>query len=332
VVLDILAVGSLLRAPYLQAQAETFGSKVRDFLPVSELNDTDATCATTLTPEQRNRVLDFCTHGDQKTQTFETFFFRTDLFGPTSDKTGWLCAQKRPIDGLHRALERYQAGVPLPDYLLIIDDDTYLYLDALVATFRQAYPPEENHVVAGCSFRRPGIVDFVFPVGGVGSFLTRGALEKLRAPIDCTAASNKNAFVRWACWRLAQDPVGERAFFTNGMSIADLMYAYSSGLPFTRVEEWNTTGYCFHSDHTLGYFLNFYHVAVPDRVLETTRPTDEVRKQYSFKTIAGSGEQDHNGRGGDCDNLWDKCTPQSRICHYTHPDQMKKLYRQQAKC
>jgi hypothetical protein len=335
-VMDIVAVGSLSRNPYAQAQQDTFGRHrfVRDFYSISERNDTDATCATELTMEQRRQVLDFCTHGDRSTQTFETFYFRTDLFGPTSEKTGWLCAQKRPIDGLNIALERYKAGVPLPDYVLIIDDDTYLNIDALAETFQQHYPPEENHVVAGCTYRRPGVVDFVFPVGGVGSFLTKGAIEKLLTPLHCASpppgGTKMDAFTRWACWRLQLDPVGEKAFFHDGMSIGDLMYAYAAQLPFTGVAEWNRTGYCFHSDHTLGYFLNYYHVAVPDRVLEETRPNDEIRKQYPVQTIAGSREKDHNGRGGDCDNLWEKCTRKSRICHYTNPEQMKRIYQRQA--
>ena len=334
-IIDIVAVGSVVRNNYLEAQSQTFGSHpfVRDFYPISELNDTDTSCALELTTQQRRQVVKFCTFGDKNTQTYETYWFRTDLFGPTNDKTGWLCAQKRPIDGLHIALERYKSEVSIPDYVMIIDDDTFLNIGALAKTFRQSYPPHESHVVAGCTYRRPGVVDFVFPVGGVGSFLTRGAIEKIMTPIHCHKGGlDQSAFIQWACWRLKQDPVGEKSFFTDGMSVGDLMYAYSSGLPYTRVHEWNRTGYCFHSDHTLGYFLNYYHVSVPDHILKQTTPSDEIRKKFSFKTIAGSVENDHNGRGGDCDNLWEKCTRKSRICHYTNPDQMNRIYKRQAAC
>ena len=320
-IIDIVAVGSMLRSDYLQTQSQTFGSHrwVRHFYPVSELNDTDTHCALELTAEQRQKVVDFCTHSDQYTQTYETYWFRKELFRPTSMETGWLCAQKRPIDGLYMALEMYKAGVPIPDYVMIIDDDTFLNINALTKTLQQFFPPHQSHVVAGCKIRTPQALGFIFPLGGMGSFLTRGAIQRILTPMDCqNAAAVGSAFTQWFCWRLEQDPVGEKSFFTNGMSLGDLMYAYASGLPFTRVHEWNRTGFCFHSDHSLGYFFDFYHVGIPDQALEETRPSDKIRERYSFQAIPGIRE---------CDNLHHKCAANSRICHYTNPELMNKLYK-----
>jgi hypothetical protein len=73
-------------------------------------------------------------------------------------------------------------------------------------------------------------------------------------------------FSQYVCWRIYQhNYVNETLFFRNGMSVADLMITYMQGLPFTKIQEWkaNTFGYCFHSDHILAYFLNFYFITVP---------------------------------------------------------------------
>jgi len=50
---------------------------------------------------------------------------------------GWLCAQKRPARGLIKAIRAYQTQgddneshfTSLPDYLIIVDDDTYYNME-----------------------------------------------------------------------------------------------------------------------------------------------------------------------------------------------------------
>ena len=77
-------------------------------------------------------------------------------------------------------------------------------------------------------------------------------------------------FEKLACWRLAQNGIGERPLFRNGMSVADLMQAYNSHAPYQKVSEWgsgknNTTmtfGFCLHSDWMFGYFINYYHLSL----------------------------------------------------------------------
>lgn len=327
--IDVIAVGSMLRQDLLDSQSRTFGSHrfVRNFFPITERNDTDANCYTDFSEDQLQKVLDFCSNGVG--QSRESNLFRTDLFGPTK-QSGWMCAQKRPIDGLHMALQMYKAEKSMPDYLMIIDDDTYLNIDALSETFRELYSPSANHLVAGCTYMRPRRLHFIFPIGGVGSILTRATIEKVMQPIHCNATTERDEFTRWACWRLDQNHVGEKQFFRDGMSVGDLMYAYSAGLPFTGVEKWTDAGYCFHSDHTLGYFFNYYHVGVPNGELKASEaPTDEVRKKHSYKRLASPEVDVFNGKGGECDHLKHKCTPESRICHYVGSDQMDSLFSKQ---
>jgi hypothetical protein len=336
--IDVISVGSISRQELLDTQSHTFGSHriVRNFFEVTEKNDTDASCYTNFTLDQLEQVLTFCRNTEG--QSTESTLFRTDLFLP-KHHTGWMCAQKRPIDGLHIALERYKIE-PLPDYLMIIDDDTYLNMDSLAVTFRDWYPPSESHLVAGCTYRRPYKLQFVFPIGGVGSILTRAAIEKLMKPIYCEA-NDPDQFTRLACWRLDQNLIGEKDFFLEGLSVGDLMYEYTARLPFTGVEQWKGTGYCFHSDHTLGYFFTYYHLAVPDGCLHADEtPTDKFRNDYRFKKLVsmskrrgffarGHQREQLDGKGGECDNLKDKCSMDSRICHYVKSEQMESLYDEQ---
>ena len=154
--------------------------------------------------------------------------------------------------------------------------------------------------------------------------------EKLMKPIYCEA-NDPDEFTRLACWRLDQNHIGEKEFFLEGLNVGDLMYEYTARLPFTGVEQWKGTGYCFHSDHTLGYFFNYYHLAVPDGSLHADKtPTDNFRRDYSFKKLAQGHQIDKlNGKGGECDNLKNKCSMDSRICHYVESEQMETLYNEQ---
>lgn len=313
--IDIISVGSIKKPDLQLAQARTMGthSAVRNFIQVTELNDTDASCYTDFTNDQLMDVVNFC--NSTVNQTLEGAVLRQRLFWPTHH-TGWLCAQKRPIDGIHLALERYK-NQPLPSYLFIIDDDTYMYMDEMVKTVFEAYPEGENRVVAGCRLATPKKIAFAFPVGGFGSILTRAALERLMTPIYCDNGAVQDDFIRFACWRLNQNLVGEQAYFQDGMSVGDLMYKYSAELPFTRVNEWDGTGYCFHSDHTLGYFFNFYHIGAP---LEGAGLSDGIRVKHSYEYLVGESE---------CKHKRQKCTAQSRICHYVRSDRMDTLHNEQ---
>ena len=319
---DVISIGSLLK-PHLQnAQEATFGlhSSIRHWFRINERNDTDTTCSTTLSTEHMETICRKCNRVPRTAQKI-TRIFRKYIFQPKKH-AGWLCAQKRPIDGLHSVLQKYKKQVrvnqtqePLlliPQYLAIIDDDTYLNLNYLTDVLPENFPSHEAYVITGC----PLTYKFTFPYGGFGTILSRRAVENLLRPIHC-AGSNVDAgtertdplphtitndlFNTLACWRLKQNTFGEKSFFEDGMSVSDLMYAYSSGLLFTKVDEWkNGIDFCFHSDHALGYFLGFYHIAVTDEKwismeLEMENdPTkqvdsylnDELRQTYSYKGLS----------------------------------------------
>jgi hypothetical protein len=67
---------------------------------------------------------------------------------------GWMCAQKRPLDALHSLLQQYQqVKTSLSDYLFIIDDDTWVNIDAIVPFIVKEYPSTGAHAVAVCLAR-----------------------------------------------------------------------------------------------------------------------------------------------------------------------------------
>jgi len=365
--IDIISVGTVLKDAYQDSQQRTFGTHemVRSFYRITEPNDTDSSCFNDLTTDQIDDVIKFCsvTEGE----SFESKLFRNILFQPKKH-AGWICAQKRPIDGLYKVLQKYSHDhVSIPDYLALIDDDTYLNLDSILAVLHEAFPPTDHNVLAGCNFRFLNYKSaFTFPYGGFGSFLPRASIERLLQPIDCSSVDKegvaKDPFTRLTCWRLEQNALGEKAFFQDGMSVADLMFQFATKQPFGDVENWKN-GFCFHryvvvhrsclgssipsvvlkcslthiisfsttsSDHAMAYFLNFYHIAVPDDELksEDFAASDEYRKKYKYQ---GLTKVKGRGRVGECSNERDRCKHDDKVCHYIEPDQMDNLWSEHLK-
>jgi hypothetical protein len=263
---------------------------------------------------------------------------------------GWLCAQKRPIDGLFKALQTYKVmgnSLSLPNYIAIIDDDTYLNMKYLSEALPIKYPSYESYIITGCPLTYPKRLRFTFPYGGFGTILSRRAVENLLRPIYCSSSldtgrrpdsfsniSSNEMFNAMACWRLDQNLFGEQSFFQDGMSVSDLMYAYSSALLFTKVDEWNNTlGFCFHSDHAFAYFLGFYHIAVTDEKWLSidsemkSDPTkhfgaylnDKLRQQFQYTGLYRDGIDG-------CTYRKRECTIDAPVCHYVVPNRMFKLH------
>jgi hypothetical protein len=141
--IDMISIGTILKPEHQSAQELTFGShaSVRNFFRISELNDTDAACYKNLTVAQQETIIEFCKNGND--QSYESATLRKWLKPYQSHRhsAGWICAQKRPIDGLRLVLERYKHE-PLPSYLIIVDDDSYINMDPLVGTLRNAHSPD----------------------------------------------------------------------------------------------------------------------------------------------------------------------------------------------
>ena len=233
-------------------------------------------------------------------------------------------SQKRPLDSLFLVLERYKHNeTSIPDYLFIIEDDTYLNMDALLVDLQKHYPPDQPFAVAGCNrdfLKSSGIT---FPEGGFGSFFTRRAIERFLQPVYC---DGRNQHSHIGCWRLNLNALGEQSYYTEGMSVHELMHAFTSAHKFTEVEKWSKSGYCMHADHALAFFTDFYHIPVPDGVIKAKQqPKDKIlRRKFSF-----TGLKDREERS-ECANEREECKAETaRICHDIHPEQMDHLFAEQ---
>jgi hypothetical protein len=270
------------------------------------------------------QVVDFCGAAPSTDGPMSAMLIGV-LFRPRGPRKqpGWLCAQKRPVEALYQLLEKYRNGLELPDYIIIVDDDTYLAnVDYLTRVLGKDYPANIPFVVSPCPIIPQG---FVHPYGGFGSILTRAAIQNLIHPINCSNTTllrrlKRDRRSRLCCARLQTNAMGEKRFFRNGMSVADLMYEYSAQQPFSSVQDWSGLGFCMHSDHALAYFINSYYIALPARG-RVRHPGQKIplRTRHGYTSL----------KEKQCENERTGCSINSLFCHYVMPHQMDALFLEQ---
>lgn len=382
--IDIISIGTILKPDLQLAQYETFGSHptIRNHYSITELNDTDLSCSNNLTESHFYKVRNFCTAKDSnKKYTGKILKLLHQESGKSSFRPrsiGWLCAQKRPIDGLYNVLHPYQTAAaakfqnidsidvdivlagtnlriasskqPLPKYLIIMDDDTYMNMTFIVETLMRRYPNyDEPHILAGCLLRFNQKVIYRFPFGGYGTIITRKVMEKLIRPIDCSWTREKQStvqiktnirsiwndminygFSRCVCRQLQQNLIGELTYFRDGMSLLDLMHTFSSKLLFGEVDDWaNGTGYCFHSDHALAYFFGYYYIGVTDSIFTYYNPIPFQTARYRRRRGYGYNLFVEDEVSSTCDHANAECGNSTTICHYVNADRMHELYQKE---
>jgi hypothetical protein len=343
--IDIISIGSLLKQSNHLAQQRTFANttttttrtkavvtsssssssssssyNVRTFYSITEMNDTDTTCFTSLTSEQFQGIVQFChTEGNSIRSNSDTTdgtnhhhpnpvakVFYQNLFQPKKH-AGYMCAQKRMIDGLYKALQplsppkqqqkkrKQLLSYNLPDYLFIIEDDTYMNLDLIVPELQMRYPPNLPYAITGSPCTTITIPDaahensnttttttmLTLPQIGYGMILTKASIQRLLQPIYDT---DQNHFSKLVQYQLSQNQMGELNYFTNGMTVLEFIYTWASHNLYTNIDLWkensisssstsiNTknqnTGYCFTSDTALAYFIHYCFITVPEDQLE----------------------------------------------------------------
>lgn len=100
----------------------------------------------------------------------------------------------------------------------------------------------DSHAVAGCRVRSPTKqINWTFAFGGYGLVVSKGWLKRMVRPISCPRDVDYCRFIR------QKNHIGEKEVFRNGMTLADLSYAYTLHQPFGKYRNW-TTGFCLHSD------------------------------------------------------------------------------------
>jgi|UniRef100_A0A8J9X684 hypothetical protein len=336
--IDIISVGSHARPIYQEAQERFFGPKdsVRNFFRITEEDDTEADCSSKLTTSQLEKVVTFCKSrsrvlGEEffHLKQMATHYARVQWLNKKANAIGWLCAQKRPFDGLVKALGAYRAQ-GTPDYLLVLDDDSWVNIDQLEVSLPSMYPAKTPYAVAGCMLRsRVREHNFTFPYGGWGMIFSRSAIENLMKPLFCNNPTDRieDEFLRLACWRLSENSIGEQKVFREGMSVAQLMHAYVTDQPYQQVDSWNSVGYCLHSDWVWGYFANFYHISVHANTPYFSQVLEDRLQGFNGSEIyTGRRTPANDQLRRECRNEGDDmCTKNSNICHYVTPQHMEKL-------
>jgi len=262
-VIDILAIGSNDRPQYIQAQKQSWAShiSVRHFFNATEDDEFDKDCGKQLTLDQVWAISRFCKskHYGVEHNWFQytrNTFAHIPWLQQKPNPVGWMCAQRRPLHGLYKVLSQYRSGVALPSHLIVMDDDTYFNLE----TFQEVYKddtPESPLVRAGCLVRSPiHQINFTFPFGGYGVILNQAALKVLLKPIECPRDTE-------ICSKLERNEIFERETnFQNGMALVDILQGYAQREPYRACQvvpgqgacgNW-TSGYCVHSDWTIGRF------------------------------------------------------------------------------
>jgi hypothetical protein len=160
-VVDILSMASLSRLHYVEAQSILFSSHplVRNLFNITELDDLDTECSSKLTKQDLFDISEFCRsddrHSNVLTKHFAQWYAQPAWLEKQSNPVGWMCAQPRFVVGLQKVLQHYRdTRMELPDYFIMMDDDTYINMDL----FDKQFVTQESNepiVTAGCMVRWP---------------------------------------------------------------------------------------------------------------------------------------------------------------------------------
>jgi len=164
-----------------------------------------------------------------------------------NNSSGWICAQKRVGFAIGKKIKAYSEMNYLPDFLVLLDDDTFINLDLFSANLK-GKDPSIPHIYGGFTFP---LQDFSFFWGGYSVIIPRASLQRLKTPLYCEKGKNYvDNFAERACAAIDKNVIGEKDVYKYGMSVGDLAYALSKRKYF-----------CMHSDHFFGYLINHYHLS-----------------------------------------------------------------------
>jgi len=322
---DIISIGSRQRHELLDVQRMTFATHrtVRNFFAITEDDDDDPECASYLTQQSNatSSIREMCgsavfhKNRPMMRDRVRNFVFRSEYLDqkPKEQLAGWMCAQKRPVMGLLKAMVQYrgrQRSQEFPDFLIILDDDTYYNMDIFANVFAQK-DPKKTAMTAGCIFTSP----IRYPQGGIGSIWTKGLLNAITKPIDCNPAKRKKS-LQSICNYIQENNFGERRLFQDSMSLLDIVGAYTKQQSFTDYQNWTPEkgGYCLHSDLLWGWLM-----------LMIQRKMHPRLKIQLWELPSRSG-MFHTNATDMCANQRDHCQAQTPVCHYQSAESMLRFH------
>ena len=164
---------------YLTAQFETWGShkNVRHYWGFSELQDYDAEC-TDMSESSLSEAVSTCKaaqgYGDAKIKSFfGDYYGISEGNRVRSNDAGWLCAQRRVGRALGWLHYQYVVQhVEIPQYLAVVDDDTYIDLVDVVSYLKKEEQKTEGRAFAraGCVFQENDVLVLLCLIGKVYFF------------------------------------------------------------------------------------------------------------------------------------------------------------------
>ncbi|CAB9515884.1 expressed unknown protein [Seminavis robusta] len=357
-IFDIISVGSLKRTEYQKAQKETFGShpSVRRFFQITEKDDFDQgpkQCTDLLTWNDVRAISGFCGGLRKEIQNKHRLLYDLKvkyakpewLQRTKTDPVAWICAQKRPMAGLWKALQAYNKTDPpeLPDFLIIMDDDTYYNMEAVAQGLDSLQTQvletqgDDSIVVSGCVVRgRLKRFKWTFPFGGWGTIFSKNALKSILEPLVCSniavdgepdlemSSRDSTSLSARFCPKLMKDRLGELQYFRDGMSLIDVMHTYVAKEPYVDHANW-TLGFCLHSDWVWGYMVNYYNISVAmgrrnkDLIVDRLGAYNqsEINPPYSEAVLQLRRQCDFDSN--------QNCTQKAHMCHYVTPRHMRLL-------
>lgn len=102
---------------------------------------------------------DHGTQAERMTSFFQKYYGLSEGSRVRSRDPGWICAQRRvgrAFGWLHSMYSSSSNGVKVPDYLMIVDDDTYVDLVHVVKYMekQEQASPGRAFASSGCVFRQ----------------------------------------------------------------------------------------------------------------------------------------------------------------------------------
>jgi len=341
-VIDVLSVGRKSEASILQTQRSTWASHeaVRRF-DIAIHEDDRAKCDPDMTSDEVLQHLLTCRNEtywnrigasiDPFTKMIMRVAYAPDYVMPRPNPAGWACAQRRIAKSFIAHVSKYNAPEAYPDYLIVVDSDTYINVEAL-AKFLYGNPysvpsHDEPVIWAACkmNFGNPSqITGFTTPYGGFGTVFSRRSLRLMNTPLYCSKALVPSAHERTVCAKYfgkvnlsypASTTIGEERFFSPGDSITDVFRKYLNEVkPF-----------CLHSDHLFAYLaviLRLSRIPVEgDAGHSTWGMQQELNRIHSIE-----GNEVHFDTGGRCSNDG-SCGLHAMACHRMSSDDMRRVHR-----
>ena len=353
-VVDILSIGSNTRPEYYTAQRNTWAdhSLIRNFFVATEDDDDHDPQCLNNTLRLTHQFSHFCkdrymTFSPIEDNTNETDANGNPLINLTTAKSwlmnryvhrlasphfmkkkadpiGWLCAQTRFPLAISKVMLGYaKRNEALPDYLLLVDDDTYYNLDHYEEAIVRGRDSSKPYVAAACRSRMPTWDYTTFPIGGYGMTISKGSIQRFITPIHYNSKNqpaitissnydvNDDIWERSVLQYMKENLLLEQPTFRNGMSLIELMEAFTREEKISEIHKW-TRGFCFNGDWIIPLFVMIYNLGGLGPIVDTIYDSEAIRKE----------------RRGICRNDGPACWANSLACHYQKPADMERLTQQ----